>query len=120
MVSVFLVILFLMKKYISEDFMRKTLFAFFVLLLCNFSSAGVEQDVFIFFRGDANCDESVNISDPIYIGNYLFNGGPAPACDLAADANSDGNVSISDQVFLLNYLFDGGPALDGTVECIIN
>lgn len=28
--------------------------------------------------GDVNCDEKVNVSDAVYIVNYIFKGGPAP------------------------------------------
>jgi hypothetical protein len=59
-------------------------------------------------RGDANNDQTVNISDANYITNYLFNGGPEPLCMNQADANNDGRVDVSDPTFLLNYLFKGG------------
>lgn len=83
------------------------------------------------FRGDINASggvwdggsgqptQSISISDPILLSNYLFGGGPEPdSCPGSWDANSDGSVNASDPVFLLNYLFSGGsaPAAD-TFTC---
>jgi len=62
-----------------------------------------------FIRGDANQDWRTDISDPIYMLNYVFLGGPAPECMDAADVNNDFKMDISDPIFLLNYLFIGGP-----------
>jgi len=63
-----------------------------------------------FRRGDANNDGNVNISDPVYISNFLFQGGPDISCYDAADANDSGTVDVSDIVFLYSYLFQGGAA----------
>ncbi len=69
-------------------------------------------------RGDANADSivsamrphlEINISDPIFIVEYLFVGGREPPCMKAADANDDGTVDISDAIYLLSFLFLGGP-----------
>jgi hypothetical protein len=62
-----------------------------------------------FVRGDATGDGVIDISDVVYLLNYLFVGGPAPVPLAAGDANSDGVVDASDLVYLLNYLFVGGP-----------
>jgi hypothetical protein len=60
-------------------------------------------------HGDANGDGVINVSDVVYLVNYLFIGGPPP-CPLAAgDVNSDGITNVSDVVYLINYLFIGGP-----------
>jgi hypothetical protein len=64
----------------------------------------------ILLRGDANNDSQVNSSDPVYISNYLFNGGSSPPCLDAADANDDGAVDITDVSYLNSYLYMGGPA----------
>ncbi|MGQ9588819.1 MAG: dockerin type I repeat-containing protein [Planctomycetota bacterium] len=63
-----------------------------------------------FRRADANADGSVNITDGIFVLNYLFLGGPAPPCVEAADPNDDGSVNITDGIYILNFLFLGGPA----------
>jgi uncharacterized delta-60 repeat protein len=65
---------------------------------------------FQFLRGDANGDGIVDISDIVYLLNYLFVDGPAPVPVLeAGDATCDGVVDASDVVYLLNYLFVSGP-----------
>ena len=61
-------------------------------------------------RGDANRDDTLNITDAVQILNFLFLGGPAPACELLGDSNSDGTMNLTDAVFVLNYLFSGGAA----------
>ena len=63
-----------------------------------------------FRRGDANADGGLNITDGIFVLNYLFLGGPEPPCVEAADPNDDGSLNITDGIFVLNYLFLGGPA----------
>ena len=63
-----------------------------------------------YVKGDANGDGHANISDPIFLVNYIFNGGAAPNPMDAADADCNGIVTISDAVYLINYIFTGGPA----------
>lgn len=60
--------------------------------------------------GDADGNDLVNISDAVYLVNYIFGGGDAPDPLLAADADCDGIVNISDAVYLVGYIFGGGPA----------
>jgi M6 family metalloprotease-like protein len=65
---------------------------------------------FIYFiRGDVNADSSVNVSDVVYLINYLFIGGPPPDPMAAGDANCDGTINVNDVVYLINYLFISGP-----------
>lgn len=59
--------------------------------------------------GDVNGDTVVDQGDFIYLGNYLFLGGPPPVSMWAADVNGDGLVDQSDFIYLGNYLFLGGP-----------
>ncbi|NIN00825.1 MAG: hypothetical protein GTO24_22910 [candidate division Zixibacteria bacterium] len=61
-------------------------------------------------RGDANGDGQVNVSDALYMLNYLFRHGPPPVSFEAGDANCDDDHGAMDVIFLLNYLFRGGPA----------
>jgi hypothetical protein len=61
-----------------------------------------------FRRGDANSDAEVDISDPVFILQSLFLGGPLPACADAADSNDDGAIDLSDAVFVLQHKFLGG------------
>ncbi len=58
--------------------------------------------------GDAQGDESINVSDAVYIINYVFVGGAAPDPLEAADANCDSSINVSDAVWIINYVFVGG------------
>ncbi len=59
--------------------------------------------------GDADGNESINVSDAVYIIAYIFKGGPAPDPLCVADADGNDTVNISDAVYLINYVFKGGP-----------
>jgi hypothetical protein len=59
--------------------------------------------------GDANADNQVDISDPVFLIAYIFSGGQPPSPLKAGDANCDLVVDISDVVYLLAYIFNGGP-----------
>jgi hypothetical protein len=59
--------------------------------------------------GDANGDGHIDVSDPVYLINYIFGGGPAPNPTVRGDADCSGAVDISDAVFLVIYIFAGGP-----------
>jgi hypothetical protein len=59
--------------------------------------------------GDADYDMDVDVSDVVYLINYLFKGGPAPYPLVAADVDGDCDRDISDVIYLINYLFKGGP-----------
>ncbi len=60
--------------------------------------------------GDANSDGPVNISDAVWVINYVFIGGPEPLPVLACgDANTDATVNVSDAVYIIEYTFQGGP-----------
>jgi hypothetical protein len=64
----------------------------------------------LFHRGDANADGTTNITDGIFVLNYLFLGGPTPPCLEAANADDGPDLSITSGIYILNYLFLGGPA----------
>jgi len=61
-------------------------------------------------RGDANSDGKRNITDVIYMVNYVFKGGCSPLGTCLGDANNDSQVNLADIVFLVNFVFRGGPA----------
>ena len=65
-------------------------------------------DLMTFICGDANADSSVNVSDAVYIINYVFSGGNAPDPLESGDTNCDLSVNVSDAVYLINYVFSGG------------
>ena len=59
--------------------------------------------------GDANGDGETNLSDAVYMINYVFKDGPTPDPVQAGDVNCDDVVDLVDVVYLINYLFSGGP-----------
>jgi subtilisin family serine protease len=81
-----------------------------VMAAINYDGFGVTYQ-----KGDADHDLHVNISDAVYIINYVFVGGPEPVPEiLAGDANDDEAVDISDASFIINYIFvPGSPAPPG-------
>jgi len=64
-----------------------------------------------FIRGDANSSSKVDLSDAVFILNFLFLGGPAPLCRDSADADDKGDVNLTDAIYILAFLFQGGPAI---------
>ncbi len=77
-----------------------------------FSSEGAQnwniQYTTSFTAGDATSNGTVNLSDAIYVLNYLYRDGPLPTPLAAGDADVDGVVDLGDAVYILNYLFKGG------------
>lgn len=72
--------------------------------------------------GDANADELVNITDAVYLIQYIFSGGAEPNPYMSGDANCDEIVNITDAVYLIQYIFSGGytpcdPSGDGVPDC---
>jgi hypothetical protein len=61
-----------------------------------------------FLCGDANGDTDINVADVVFLINYVFKGGAAPAIPGAADANGDGQNDVADAVYLINYIFKSG------------
>ena len=71
----------------------------------------------LFVRADADDNGAVQLTDGIFILNFLFIGGAAPTCGDAADADDNGALQLTDGIFILNFLFLGGappptPGLD--------
>jgi hypothetical protein len=65
-----------------------------------------------FVRGDSNGDgKPLDLSDGVYILQYLFAQGPELPCMDAADANDDGAVNLADGIYSLQNLFASGPAI---------
>lgn len=59
--------------------------------------------------GDANSDDYVNISDVVFLIEYIFTGGQAPASVRRGDADCSGMIDISDVVRLIAFIFLGAP-----------
>lgn len=62
-----------------------------------------------FLRGDANGDDSVDISDAVLLLFHLFVGGVSPQPLEAGDFDGNRKLEITDSIYLLTYLFLGGP-----------
>ena len=62
-------------------------------------------------RGNVDYDpgDNIDISDLVYLVDYMFTGGAAPPCFEEADMNCDGEIDISDLVHMVDYMFTGGP-----------
>ncbi len=61
-----------------------------------------------FLRGDTTGEGGINISDGVFLLNFLFLDAPEPQCLDAADADDDGQLNITDGIVILNFLFLGG------------
>ena len=64
-----------------------------------------------FSRGDCNGDADLNLTDPVFLLQYLFLRGDRPPCLLACDADDRGQLNIADAVNVLNLLFNAGDPL---------
>ena len=58
-----------------------------------------------FNRGDANASGTIDVTDPIYILQYVIGSGPAPSCMDSGDCNDDESLDLSDAIYLLQHLF---------------
>lgn len=72
------------------------------------SDSDGQGDACEYLCGDANNDKDVNVSDAVYIINYVFVGGDPPLPMAAGDVNCDDTCNVSDAVFIINYVFVGG------------
>ncbi len=59
-------------------------------------------------KGDVTGDGEINIADVVFISNYLYKSGPAPAPLMWGDVNCDDKIDLGDLVYLINYLYKGG------------
>ena len=64
-------------------------------------------------RGDVDYDgaELIDISDLLYLIDFMFQSGPAPVCFEEADIDASGSepLDISDLIYLIDYMFRDGP-----------
>jgi len=70
----------------------------------------IKRDSTFYQCGDVNSDGLIDLSDAIYLLNYLYRAGPAPSPLEVGDCNCDELIDICDVVYLINYLFRGGPS----------
>jgi len=60
---------------------------------------------------DNSPDDAVDISDLIYLIDYMFASGPEPVCldEANLDGDQAGSLDISDLIYLVDYMFQSGP-----------
>ena len=66
-------------------------------------------------RGDidhSGGDPAIDISDLVYLVDFMFAEGPAPPCFDEGDVDASGvePIDIADLVYLVDFMFNGGPA----------
>jgi hypothetical protein len=67
-------------------------------------------------RGDVNLDGEFDVSDPVSVLNYLFQGADPLQCPKAGDYDGDGRLTIADPIGMLMVLFQRGQAAEDPVE----
>ncbi|MFH1687350.1 MAG: hypothetical protein ABIE70_07495 [bacterium] len=70
----------------------------------------IESGCCIADRGNVNgsVEDGIDISDLVFLVNYMFNGGDEPPCLEEANINGEGEIDIADLVTLVNYMFNDG------------
>jgi hypothetical protein len=63
----------------------------------------------LFRRGDANDSSLSDISDALFILEFMFIGGKSPGCLDGLDVDDNGAIDINDPLRLLGHLFLGDP-----------
>ena len=80
---------------------------------------GTGQEGTPFRRGDADTNGSLDLTDGIFILNYLFSGGRAPSCMESANTDNNLAIELTDAIAILQYLFLGAapPTAPGPTDC---
>ncbi|NIN01608.1 MAG: hypothetical protein GTO24_26980 [candidate division Zixibacteria bacterium] len=70
-----------------------------------------EFPVLPYWPGDATFDgRKGDVSDVVYLINYIYKNGPAPPHPISADINGpDRLIDVEDVLYLINYLYKSGP-----------
>ena len=58
--------------------------------------------------GDVDDNNQVDITDAVFLVNYIFASGPAPDPLSSGDVDCNNQVDITDAVYLVNYIFASG------------
>ncbi|MFQ5454433.1 MAG: choice-of-anchor V domain-containing protein [Candidatus Zixiibacteriota bacterium] len=60
---------------------------------------------------DGSSDNQIDISDAVYMIDYMFSNppGPAPPCMEEADVDGESGIDIGDIVYLIDYMFSNPP-----------
>jgi len=70
---------------------------------------GIIDDGPLFIRGDSDGNGGLELTDAVFLLNFLFLGGPPPLCAAAANSNGEGAPGLTSAIYVLNFLFLGGP-----------
>jgi hypothetical protein len=68
----------------------------------------IQRDSTFYQCGDANGDGTIDVSDVVYLVNYLFKEGDPPDPLEAGETNCDGLIDVGDVVYIINYLYKDG------------
>lgn len=60
--------------------------------------------------GDVNGDGKIELSDVLYLANYMLKEGPPPSPVEAGNIDCVNGINLADVIYLANYLLKGGPA----------
>ncbi len=75
---------------------------------------GILNGCCIGIRGniDGDSEDIIDISDMLYLLDFMFRqpNGPAPVCFEEADLNGSSGIDIADLVYFIEYMFKGGAA----------
>jgi hypothetical protein len=66
--------------------------------------------VFVYSCGDVDGSGQIDISDAVYLINYIFGGGAPPLDEAKGDVDCSSQTNIADAVYLVNYVFEGALA----------
>ena len=69
----------------------------------------IDPPPILFKRGDPNNSRRIDISDGLFVLNFVFLAGEVPHCMKSADANDDGGIQLSDASYIFNFVFLAGP-----------
>ena len=60
--------------------------------------------------GDLDASGQVDVTDAVYLINYIFAGGQAPQDSKGGDVNCSNQTDVTDAVYMINYIFASGAA----------
>lgn len=88
---------------------RSSLRLLVLIIVATFACGGLSaQSEFV--RSDCNGDGFVNIADPMFLLQFLFQPGTVPQCDAACDSSGDNAIDIADAIYSLSHQLLGGNA----------
>jgi len=85
---------------------HKTILALF-LVTCPLELLAQPELPVFFVRGDMDQDGEQNLTDAIFVLNYMFLAEEEPGCMKATDIDDDGVLNLTDVIYFLGYLFLG-------------